>query len=289
MIGKRWTGLGKIAVIGMVGNSAFLSVDRFLQPGEMVAASGIHFEPGGKGFNQAVAAARFGAQVAFLGAVGTEYFDEIRDYLQADGITAVLPRKDAPTAYAVILTDAEGANQVTVYQGVRLSVEDVDDFARYIAHADILLLNNEVPEAVNRRALEIAKEHDTFVIYNPAPSVSLNPEVLDMVDLFTPNEHETAGLEAAKDLIVTLGSKGCYIKSLDMTYPAISVKEVIDTTGAGDTFNGVLAAQLSERAPMEKAVISAICASGVSVTKKYAATAIPTKAEVARFMKEREK
>lgn len=81
MIGKRWIGLGKIAVIGMVGNSAFLSVERFLQPGETVAASGIYFEPGGKGFNQAVAAARFGAQVAFLGAVGTEYFDEIRDYL----------------------------------------------------------------------------------------------------------------------------------------------------------------------------------------------------------------
>ena len=98
--------MNKVAVIGMVGNSAFLSVDRFHLAGETVAATGIHFEPGGKGFNQAVAAARFGAEVAFLGAVGTECYEEIRGFLLRDGIIPVLPRKDQPTAYAAILTDA---------------------------------------------------------------------------------------------------------------------------------------------------------------------------------------
>ena len=100
------------------------------------------------------------------------------------------------------------------------------------------------------------------------------------------NEHETEGLEQARDLIVTLGSKGCYVKSLDNTYPSLNIKNVVDTTGAGDTFNGVLAARMAEGRHLEPAVITAICASGVSVTQKYAATAIPTQAQVAVYLKE---
>ena len=278
--------MGKVAVIGMVGNSAFLSVDQFHKAGETVPANGIHFEPGGKGFNQAVAAARFGAEVAFLGAVGEEHLAEIENFLVKDGITPVLCQKKGSTAYAVILTDAQGANQVTVYQGVRLDVSDVDSFECTIATADVLLLNNEVPQAVNVRATELAKKHNTCVIYNPAPSIPLDPYLVEHADLFTPNEHETQGLECAKDLIVTLGSKGCYVRSLDNTYPSLNIKEVVDTTGAGDTFNGVLAARLADGKPLERAVITAVCASGVSVTRKYAATAIPTESQVAAYLKE---
>lgn len=267
--------MGKVAVIGMVGNSAFLSVDQFHKAGETVVAKGIHFEPGGKGFNQAVAAARFGAEVTFLGAVGTEHRSEIEAFLKADGITPMLCQKAGSTAYAVILTDAQGANQVTVYQGVQLEVTDADAFESTIASADVLLLNNEVPRKVNIRALELAQKHNTYVIYNPAPSVPLDPYIIENADLFTPNEHETEGLEQARDLIVTLGSKGCYIKSLDNTYPALDIKNVVDTTGAGDTFNGVLAARLAEGESMKMAVMTAICASGMSVMRKYAATAIP--------------
>lgn len=279
--------MGKVAVIGMVGNSAFLSVDKFNADGETVVAKDIHFEPGGKGFNQAVAAARFGAQTSFLGAVGTECFNEISDFLKTDGIMAVLPRKAESTAYAAILTDANGANRVTVYQGAGLSVEDVEAYGGYIAEADVLLLNNEVPQNVNIRALEIAKANGTYVIYNPAPSIPLDPYLIENVDLFTPNEHENRGLENAKDLIVTLGSKGCYVKALEATYPPLRIDNVVDTTGAGDTFNGVLAACIADQRPIERAVIAATCASGVSVTKKYAATAIPTMEEVADFLKER--
>ena len=279
--------MGKVAVIGMVGNSAFLSVEKFNADGETAVAKTIHFEPGGKGFTQAVAAARFGAETSFLGAVGTECYNEIADFLKGDGVAAVLPRKPEPTAYAAILTDAKGANRVTVYQGARLAVEDVETYKAYIAEADVLLLNNEVPLAVNIRALEIAKANNTYVVYNPAPSIPLDPYLVENVDLFTPNEHENQGLENAKDLIVTLGSKGCYVKALESTYPPLKIDNVVDTTGAGDTFNGVLAACIANHRPVERAVIAATCASGVSVTRKYAATAIPTMEEVAAYLKEK--
>jgi len=278
--------MGNVAVIGMVGNSAFLSVDHFHRPGETVAAKAIHFEPGGKGFNQAVAAARFGATVSFLGAVGTQCYDEIKAFLEKDGITPVLPRKKEPTAYAAILTDAAGANQVTVYQGARLTAQDVLDYEPYIARADVLLLNNEVPAEVNLFAAKLAKKYNTYVICNPAPRIALDEAFVELVDLFTPNEHEAEGLEQVQNKIITLGSEGCYIKESGITLPALQIANVVDTTGAGDTFNGVLASQLSCGRPVEKAVISAVCASGVSVTRKYAATAIPTANEVTRYMKE---
>lgn len=271
--------MGKVAVIGMVGNSAFLSVDQFHKAGETVVASGIHFEPGGKGFNQAVAAARFGAEVSFLGAVGTECFEQIESFLLKDGIHPVLPRKNEPTAYAVILTDARGANQVTVYQGARLAVEDVDAFEDCIAQADVLVLNNEVPIEVNIRALDLSEKYGTYVIYNPAPSVKLPESVRQRVDLFTPNEHEVDALEGAENVIVTLGAKGCRMGNGEVL-PALKFDNVVDTTGAGDTFNGVLAARRADGCSIKNAVISAIAASGKSVTRKYAATAIPYAFEV---------
>lgn len=273
--------MNQIAVIGMVGNSAFLSVPEFHKAGETVAATSIHFEPGGKGFNQAVAAARFGAEVSFLGAVGTECYDEIKAFLEKDGITPVLPRKKEPTAYAAILTDAAGSNQVTVYQGARLTVEDVEGYAPYIAKADYLLLNNEVPQAVNSRAVAIAKMHGTKVILNPAPSVMLAEDVLNGVDLFTPNEHELAGLENRDNVVVTLGAKGCLLKQTGQIVPAVKQDAVVDTTGAGDTFNGVLAASLAAGKDLRGAVKLATAAAGLSVTRPYAATAIPYASELA--------
>ena len=272
--------MNKIAVIGMVGNSAFLSVPEFHKAGETVAATGIHFEPGGKGFNQAVAAARFGGEVSFLGAVGTECYEEIKAFLEKDCIHPVLPRKNEPTAYAAILTDTKGNNQVTVYQGAQLAVEDVEQYASFIAEADILLLNNEVPTAVNIRAVEIAKKHQTRVILNPAPARSLTDEILGGVELFTPNEHELAGLEACRNVVVTLGAKGCLLKQTGEIVPAQKQEKVVDTTGAGDTFNGVLAARLAAGEKLRAAVEIATAAAGLSVTRPYAATAIPYASEL---------
>lgn len=272
--------MNKVAVIGMVGNSAFLSVEKFHTAGETVAAKSIHFEPGGKGFNQAVAAARFGAQVVFLGAVGTECFEEIKAFLEKDGIVPVLPRKNEPTAYAAILTDASGCNRVTVYQGARLQSEDVDAFENYIAEADVLLINNEVSQAVNLRAVELAKAHGTFVILNPAPAVPLSEELKKYIDLFTPNEHELAGIEDRENVVVTLGEKGCLVKQTGQCLPAVKQEKVVDTTGAGDTFNGVLAAKLAMGMSLADGISVAMRAAGLSVTRPYAATAIPHESEL---------
>ncbi len=272
--------MNKVAVIGMVGNSAFLSVERFHTAGETVAATGIHFEPGGKGFNQAVAAARFGAQTAFLGAVGTQCREEIEAFLLKDGIKSVLAMKNEPTAYAAILTDAQGANRVTVYQGPRLTVEDVVQFESCIREADVLLLNNEVPLEVNEKALHIAKESGTFVIWNPAPSVKLPEALIEQTDLFTPNEHETEGLHNAKNVVVTLGGEGCLVRATGQKIPAVKQPSVVDTTGAGDTFNGVLAACLAGGEDLASALPTAMAAAGLSVTRRYAATGIPYRREL---------
>ena len=280
--------MNKIAVIGMAGNSAFLSVDHFHAPGETVAAESIHFEPGGKGFNQAIAAARFGGEVSFLCAVGREYQQEIRQFLLDDGITPVLVEKEDSTAFASILTDKQGQNQVTVYQGARLDAADTELFARFIAEADVLLLNNEVPESVNERAIAIAKAHNTYVILNPAPARTLTAPVLTQTDLFTPNEQEAEALPDAENVVITLGSKGCRICRTGEILPALPIPHVVDTTGAGDTFNGVLAVGLARGSDLKAALTAAISASGVSVTRKYAATAIPTAEEVSEFMKQQE-
>ena len=272
--------MSKIAVIGLVGNSAFMSVDAFHKAGETVHAKQIHFEPGGKGFNQAVAAARFGAEVSFLGAVGSEYCREIEDFLIKDNIKPFLVKKDESTAFASILTDANGSNQVTVYAGAKLEPADVDAFEKEIEEADILLINNEVPLEVNEKAIFVAKVSGTKVILNPAPYIQLTDYILKNVDLFTPNEHESIGLEHLSNVIITLGSKGCLIKSTGKRVPAAKIDKVVDTTGAGDTFNGVLACELAGGKELEKAVELAVMASGVSVTKRYAASSIPTRADV---------
>lgn len=276
--------MSKIAVIGLVGNSAFLSVDKFHEGGETVHARSVHFEPGGKGYNQAVAAARYGAEVSFLGAVGEDGYESIRAFSKAEGIDAVLVKKDDATAFATIITNAEGANQVTVYPGARLDAADVALFERQIAEADVLLINNEVLEEVNVRAVEIAKANSTRVILNPAPARKTSPYILENVSLFTPNEHETEGLENKTNLIVTLGAKGCLLKETGEIVPAVHVGETVDTTGAGDTFNGVLAVMLAEGAPLREAAERASVASGIGVTRKFAASSIPNKEDIEKYI-----
>lgn len=277
--------MSKIAVIGLVGNSAFMRVEKFHEAGETINAKEIHFEPGGKGFNQAVAAARFSSEVSFLSAVGNEYKSEIEDFMAKENIKGFLIEKKESTAFATILTDSKGANQVTVFRGASLESGDVDCFKEQIENADILLINNEVNIDVLEKAICYAKKGNTFVILNPAPSIELSDYIIENTDLFTPNEHETQWLEDRDNMIVTLGSKGCFIKQINKTLGCAKVKEVIDTTGAGDTFNGVLASAISRGVNIERAAEIATMASGVSVTKRYAASSIPTRKQVEDYFK----
>lgn len=278
--------MAKISVIGICGNSIFMQVDHFHQKGETLAAESVFEEIGGKGINQAVACARMGAQVSFLAAIGEDKDGEscrqIAEKEKIKGFFSVKPGKK--TTFAVILTDRHGENQVTGYRCAELTPEDVLAFEEEIASSDILLLQNEVPQEVNETAVRLAAKHKVKVILNPAPIRRISEEMAAKVFAVTPNAQEKQAIDPARfrHVVTTLGGDGCSIDD-KVIIPALRVKAV-DTTGAGDTFNGVLAVCLAEGKDMPTACHYAVTASGLSVTKHYVLNSIPTREEVERKM-----
>ncbi len=271
--------MSKIAVIGLVGESVFLTVDRHQNVGESITANSIHREWGGKGYNQAVAAARFGAEVSFLGAVSSLDAEEIFREAKSDGISAILAIGETPTAYGVIVTDKTGDNRVTVYPGASLTVGDLAIFSESIKSADILLINNEVPEEVNIAAVKIAKEAGKTVIFNPAPVRETSEYILENSDIITPNQHEADALGNRKNMIVTIGKDGCLIKDSGTVIPTFDTGHPLDTTGAGDTFTGTLAAALAEGYSLTAACRVANAAASIETTRKFVMPAIPRREE----------
>ena len=271
--------MSRLAIIGLVGHSEFFEVPRFHTGGETITAKSFYEEWGGKGFNQAVAAARQDAAVAFLGAADAADAKAITDFCRGEGITAKIAVKKTATARAAILTDGSGETRVTVFPGAELSAKDVDGFAGSIATADFLLLNNEVPEAVNLAAVEIAKKYGVKIIYNPAPARKLPREILEAVDIFTPNEFELSAVQPSTSnlqpaIITTLGAKGCRIEATGEIIAAPKVAAV-DSTGAGDTFNAVLAVRLAEGETLTAACRAAVAAASQSVTKRFVIPSLP--------------
>ena len=282
--------MARIAIIGLVGKSMFFDVPRFHSGGETITAKSLYEEWGGKGFNQAVAAARQDAAVMFLGAVNASDAKPLKDFCAKEGIRATLAAKKKPTACAAILTDGTGETRVTVYPGAELEPRDVDGFAGAIATADVLLLNNEVPEAVNLAAVELAVKYDVQVVYNPAPARKLPKAILRAVSVFTPNEFEEESLfgdlpcrsvgegVAGFEVVTTLGARGCRIRSTGEVVPAPPAKAV-DTTGAGDTFTAVLAVRLAEGDKLRDACIAANEAAAQSVAVKYVMPSLPIRSK----------
>ena len=286
--------MARIAIIGLVGRSMFFEVPRFHSGGETVTAKSLYEEWGGKGFNQAVAAARQDAAVSFLGAVNAADVKPLKDFCAKEGVRATLVAKKKPTATAAILTDGTGETRVTVYPGAELEPKDVDGFAGSIAMADFLLLNNEVPEAVNLAAVEIAKQYGVKIIFNPAPARKLPKTIAEAVSIFTPNEFEEESLELRAEslerdgdeklqapssklqaeVITTLGAKGSRICSTGEVIPAPTAKAV-DSTGAGDTFNAVLAVRLAEGEELREACVAANAAAAQSVAVRYVMPSLP--------------
>ena len=273
--------MARISVIGICGNSVFMTVDSFHQSGQTVVANDTFEEIGGKGINQAVAAARMGAEVSFLAAVGDDADGrKCRDTALIEGVKGHFAVKQGMrTTFAFILTDANGENRVTEYVGAELTKEDVLAFGDQIAQSDILLLQHEVPVEVNEAAISIAVDHGVKVILNPAPIREINPSFA-----VTPNEHEKQGLAGLKfqNCITTLGKDGCSINDEEFI-KALPV-EAVDTTGAGDTFNGVLAVCLAEGMDMKTACRYAVTASGISVTKHCVLASIPKRSEIERMI-----
>ncbi len=281
--------MAKIAVIGLVGESVFMEVERFHEGGETVHARSLYREYGGKGFNQALAAARWGARVAFLGAVGAGEARRVAGAVGAEeGRLALhLKEKAGAGAYAAILTDRTGANRVTVCPGAVLEPNDVDAFSTEIVSADVLVLGHEVPEAVNERALDYAQANGVKVVCNPAPVRPLSAKMREGVTLFTPNEFEALPLQTLENVVVTLGADGCLVRSRGRHLSGVKVKAVVDTTGAGDVFNGVLAAMLADGADLEAACAAANRAAAFSVTRRHVLPSIPRQADLGQFESER--
>ena len=268
--------MARITIIGLVGKSLFFDVPRFHAGGETIHASGFHEEWGGKGFNQAVAAARQDAAVTFLGAVNASDVKPLKDFCAKEGVRAILAAKKKPTACAAILTDGTGETRVTVYPGAELEARDVDGFAGAIAMADLLLLNNEVPEAVNLAAVELAAKYGVKILFNPAPARKLPRTVMDAVAIWTPNEFEESAIgDVAGEVVTTLGARGCRIRSTGEVIPAAPCERVVDTTGAGDTFSGVLAVRLAEGESLRDACIAANAAAAEEVVSRYVMPSIP--------------
>ncbi len=280
--------MAKISVIGICGNSIFMNVDHFHEKGETLVAESVYEEIGGKGINQAVACARMGAEVSFLAAVGDDDDGrKCRLTARENGINGFFAVKEGmKTTFAVILTDKNGENQVTGFRSAELSVDDVISFEEEIVNSDILILQHEVPEEVNEVAVELANKHNVKIILNPAPIRPISQSVAESVFAVTPNEQEQKAIDIDRfgNVITTLGSKGCSINNQKFI-KAIAVKPV-DTTGAGDTFNGVLAVCLAEGKDIETACKYAVCGSGLSVTKSGVLNSIPTKNEIERKMKD---
>lgn len=275
-----------ITVIGLCGQSVFLTMDHFHEEGETVHADSIYSEPGGKGYNQAVAAARLGADVSFIGCIGDDNDGKLcRDFLEGENVNALIEvRKNNNTAYAVILTDRDGKNRVTVYRGASddLSEEFVRAQEGTIAQSDILLLNHECSVQVNNAAMEIAKRYGVKVILNPAPAREVSQNFADGCFAIVPNETEDNSLSCTcKNRIVTLGSNGADIVSDDVTVHVPAVKTVcVDSTGAGDCFCAAFAVAVGEGKSIEEAVKFAVKCSGLSVSKQYVMKSLPRREQI---------
>lgn len=275
-----------------------MEVDSFHRPGETVHARSIYTEPGGKGYNQAVAARRLGASVRFIGAMGCDREAEAcKAFLENEQIIpCVQTVAGANTAYACILTDAQGENRVTVYAGAanHLSAAFVQQHEAQIAQSRMLLLNHECPFEANQAAASIAQAHNIPILINPAPVCAAHSALLQKAWLLTPNFQEACALlqlpetadhrallQAAMQqgyarMVITLGKDGALVieDGSAVCLPALSCR-CVDTTGAGDCFTAALAAALLEGAALKEAAAFAILASGTSVQRRHVMPGLP--------------
>lgn len=289
----------KIVVVGSFNTDLTTYMQRLPRPGETVHGRKFVTGPGGKGSNQAVAAARLGAQVTFVGRVGIDAFGDMGlSMWQNEGInTAYIVRDpEQPTGVAPIMVEDSGENMIVVALGANLTVStaDVDAAREAIAAADVMIVQLEIRQETAIYALKVAREYRVLTILNPAPASPLPTDVLALVDYLTPNEtelevlydggtHDPLRLLAShkQTLIMTAGAAGAVWTRHDGSgsVPTFPVK-VVDTTGAGDAFNGGLAVALAEGKSLEKAIRFANATAALCVTRPGTTLSMPHRAEV---------
>ena len=288
-----------IAVLGSTNMDLVAYVAHAPKRGETVTGREFRTIPGGKGANQAVAAARAGGEVSMVGAVGSDDFGALlRHTLVSSGVDIDLLRTaDGPSGTAHIVVDDEGANSIVVIPGANGTVTALapGDEA-LIATADMLLLQLELPLSAVLDGAEAARHHGVRTILTPSPAQPLPPELLAVTDLLVPNEHEAATLTGVSDphtaaeellrlvpeVVITLGSAGSLYATRGATPLTVPAPEVtaVDTTGAGDTFVGALAVALGEGKPMPQALGWAAAAAALCVQRPGASTSMPYRSEI---------
>ncbi|MFD9005950.1 ribokinase [Streptomyces sp. NPDC059582] len=288
-----------IVVLGSTNMDLVAYVEKAPQRGETVTGREFRTIPGGKGANQAVAAARAGATVSMIGAVGNDSFGtRLRSTLERSGVdTGTLRTTEGPSGTAHIVVDDEGGNAIVVVPGANGTVDRLTPGDEgVIASADALLLQLEIPLRTVLAGARTARAHGVRTILTPAPAQPLPPELLAATDLLVPNEHEAAALTGRTDpreaaaalldqvpeVVVTLGAAGSLYAARGaepLTVPAPRVTAV-DSTGAGDTFVGALATALGEARPVREALVWAAAAAALSVQREGASASMPYRAEI---------
>ncbi|NIH84383.1 ribokinase [Amycolatopsis granulosa] len=291
---------GQVVVVGSANVDLVVEVPRHPGGGETILGGDLRRSPGGKGANQAVAAARAGgAETTFAGALGTDESAELLlASLERAGVrTDLVSRVDAPTGTALITVSPDGENAIVVAPGANARLALTDAQVHRIAHADVVLAQLEIPLGVVRAAAA-ARRPGAVMALNAAPSRDLPADLWDVVDLLIVNEHEAADLArtggSPEDLarvlldlvpavVITLGAEGSLVAERDAEPVRIPGERVaaVDTTGAGDTFCGVLAAALARGLALPEAAWIAGVAAALAVTRPGAQDAVPTAAEVA--------
>lgn len=310
--------MAEVVVVGSMNMDIVARVERFPEPGETMHALDTRFLAGGKGANQAVAAARAGAATALLGAVGMDAFGRdlvarlAHSHVDTQGILQVA---EASTGTASITVDAQGRNMILLAAGANqhFTWEQVA-WTKASSTADVwngckaVLLQHEIASDTNRQAVLECAKRGIPVFYNPAPAMPIDANLLSLIDTLILNEHEAQVLthvpvsdensanqasaeflrQGVKSVIVTFGDRGCVYRDRQgrkLYQPAFSV-QTVDTTAAGDTFIGAYAAQIVKGVDAETALKFASAAAALSVTKTGAQASIPTLEQVETFLKE---
>lgn len=301
---------GKLVVLGSINADHILNLESFPTPGETVTGSQYQVAFGGKGANQAVAAGRSGADIAFIACTGDDDTGErVRQQLSSDNIDVapVSVISGESTGVALIFVNGEGENVIGIHAGANaaLSVARVEAQRELIRQASALLMQLESPVESVLAAARIAHENNTIVALNPAPARELSDELLALVDIITPNETEAeklTGIRVNSDedasnaaqvlhtkgietVIITLGSRGVWasVKGEGRRIPGFKVK-AIDTIAAGDTFNGALMTALLEKHALDDAIRFAHAAAAIAVTRKGAQPSVPWRNEIDDFL-----
>lgn len=300
--------MNKIVVVGSLNMDLTISTNKLPRIGETVIGTGFDIVPGGKGANQAVAAARLGAQVQMIGCVGSDSFgDKLVNVLNTEGVnTDHIYRSDGNTGVAII-TVYKGDNSIILDSGAnyRLSPQHIIQSEKLIAGADVMVVQLEIPTKTVLCALQTAHKHGVFTILNPAPAKHLGADLLEMVDVILPNESETEFLtditlnkesdillalralkqKGVQQCVITLGSKGtAFEKNGNLVIiPSFNVP-VVDTTAAGDSFVAALAVQLSSGIELEQSLKYCNAVGAITVTGKGAQPSLPTREEVKKYL-----